>query len=78
MHHPSDPCARCGHALGPMGSHLHYDHDDRDPTRTTYLGFSHGRSPCPECGAKCNELAASRAGAGAPPTRQPTRPTLRW
>lgn len=36
-HQPSDPCARCGEPLGPMGPHLHYDHDEHGG----YLGFSH-------------------------------------
>src|SRR5215207_11145092 len=51
VHQPTDPCARCDHPLGPMGPWLHYDHND---ARTGYLGFSHGRIPCPICGRKCN------------------------
>jgi hypothetical protein len=58
-HKPSDPCARCGHALGPMGPDLHYDHND---TRTGYLGFSHGHRRCPVCGRRCNIEAGARAG----------------
>ncbi|MGZ4516698.1 MAG: hypothetical protein ACXVXN_02085 [Mycobacteriaceae bacterium] len=50
-HSPSDPCYRCGHALGPMGPHLHLDHDDYD--KTIYRGFSH---------AKCNLSAAGNLG----------------
>jgi hypothetical protein len=50
-HHPSHPCARCGHPLGPMGPWLHLDHNDQG---TGYIGFSHGRIPCPVCGRKCN------------------------
>lgn len=57
-HHPADPCARCGHALGPMGPHLHYDHNGQ---RTGYLGFSHG-APCPTCGQRCNIRAAAIEG----------------
>jgi hypothetical protein len=64
VHEPTDPCVRCGHALGPMGKWLHYDHDDRDPTRTTYLGFAH---------AKCNVVDGARRGRA----RQ-EMPTLRW
>jgi hypothetical protein len=45
-HQPTDPCVRCGHALGPMGPWLHLDHND---ARTGYLGFSHGRR-CNVCG----------------------------
>lgn len=55
-HNPADPCARCGHPLGPMGPWLHYDHDD---TRTGYLGFSHGDNPCPMCGHRCNKRAGA-------------------
>jgi hypothetical protein len=50
-HNPSDPCARCGRPLGPMGLWLHYDHNDR---RDGYLGFSHRR---------CNIRAGARKGA---------------
>ena len=49
-HHPADPCARCGHPLGPMGRWLHYDHAEDG----TYLGFSHG---------SCNKRAGARKGA---------------
>jgi hypothetical protein len=56
-HQPTDPCARCGHVLGPMGPWLHWDHND---TRSGYLGFSHGRRPCLICGARCNLKAAAR------------------
>jgi hypothetical protein len=59
-HQPSDPCARCGHALGPMGPWLHWDHNDQ---RTGYLGFSHGRRRCPYCGRKCNIRAGAIKGA---------------
>lgn len=59
VHSPADPCARCGHPLGPMGSHLHYDHNG---SRTGYLGFSHGSKPCPTCGKRCNLVAAAREG----------------
>jgi hypothetical protein len=54
QHHPLDPCARCGHALGSMGPWLHYDHND---ARTGHLGFSHGLIPCPVCGVRCNPAA---------------------
>lgn len=50
IHHPEDPCARCGSPLGPMGPQLHYDHND---DRTAYLGFSH---------ATCNSLDGARRG----------------
>jgi hypothetical protein len=55
-HQPTDPCVRCGHALGPMGPWLHLDHND---ARTGYLGFSHG-GRCPVCGARCNLKAAAK------------------
>lgn len=58
QHHPADPCARCGHALGPMGPWLHFDHND---ARTGYLGFSHG-GPCPACGQRCNLKAGAQKG----------------
>lgn len=58
-HDASDPCARCGHALGPMGPWLHYDHDQ---ARTGYLGFSHGSRPCPVCGKRCNIRAGAIEG----------------
>lgn len=58
-HRPTDPCARCGHPLGPMGSWLHYDHNDQ---RTGYLGFSHGNQPCPICGKRCNKVAGAIKG----------------
>jgi hypothetical protein len=57
-HKPTDPCARCGHELGPMGKHLHYDHADDG---IGYLGFSHG-TPCPVCGEKCNLQAGAVKG----------------
>jgi hypothetical protein len=60
QHNPTDPCARCGHALGPMGPWLHYDHND---TRSGYLGFSHGTQPCPVCGKRCNIRAGASKGA---------------
>lgn len=69
-HHPDNPCTRCGHPLGPMGPHLHYDHSD-DGTR--YLGFAHGRTPCPYCGRRCNVRAGAQAGRQ---RQQTTR--LRW
>ncbi len=50
-HQPSDPCARCGLPLGPMGPWLHWDHTN---TRDGYLGFSHKR---------CNIRAGARKGA---------------
>jgi hypothetical protein len=53
-HHPQDPCARCGHALGPMGPWLAWDHNE---ARTAYLGFSHSLFPCPVCGRRCNYAA---------------------
>lgn len=59
IHSPDDPCARCGHALGPMGPHLHYDHN---ADRTGYLGFSHGSEPCPDCGKRCNVRAGAIEG----------------
>lgn len=58
-HHPLDPCARCGHPLGPMGPGLHLDHDDHD--KRVYIGFSHG-APCPTCGIPCNLRAAGQLG----------------
>lgn len=61
-HNDQDPCARCGHPLGPMGPNLHYDHDDTDPTGETYLGFAHGSTPCPTCGRRCNIQAGSDEG----------------
>lgn len=57
-HTPDDPCARCWHPLGPMGPHLHYDHDEHGG----YLGFSHGTEPCPVCGQKCNLRAGAIKG----------------
>ena len=59
LHHPLDPCVRCGHPLGPMGSWLHLDHT---ADRTGWLGFAHGSSPCPICGVRCNLSAGVRAG----------------
>lgn len=53
-HHPAAPCARCGHALGPMGPWLHFDHNE---ARTGYYGFSHGDLPCRVCGQRCNPSA---------------------
>lgn len=50
-HQPWHTCTRCGHTLGPMGPHLHLDHDDHD--RTIVLGFAH---------ARCNLRAGARAG----------------
>ncbi len=50
QHSPSDPCARCGQPLGPMGPWLHYDHN---ASRTGYLGFAH---------ARCNRTAGAREG----------------
>jgi len=50
-HQPSHPCYRCGHPLGPMGPHLHLDHDDWD--KTIIRGFSH---------AQCNRSAAGKLG----------------
>ena len=49
-HQPTDPCVRCGKALGPMGPWLHYDHN---AARTAYLGFAH---------ASCNRRAGARVG----------------
>lgn len=49
-HDPAHPCTRCGRPLGPMGPHLHLDHN-RD--RTGYLGFAHG---------SCNRTAGAREG----------------
>lgn len=57
-HQPTDPCTRCGHALGPMGPGLHYDHTD---DRRAYAGFAHG-SPCRTCGIRCNVVAGARKG----------------
>jgi len=54
-HDPADLCTRCRHTLGPMGPHLHLDHD---VDRVTYLGFAHGR-PCPYCGLNCNVRAGA-------------------
>ena len=50
QHDPTDPCTRCGQALGPMGRWLHLDHN-RD--RSGYLGFAH---------ARCNLRAGAREG----------------
>lgn len=50
-HQPTDPCARCGRPLGPMGSWLHLDHDEHGG----YLGFSHGMT--------CNVSAGGSKGA---------------
>ena len=79
QHHPSDPCSRCGHPLGPMGHWLHYDHRD---DRSGYLGFSHGKRPCPWCGKRCNEQAAASAGGVATYLKRGWAPsqerTLRW
>jgi len=58
LHNPANPCARCGHALGPMGPWLHYDHND---ARNGYLGFSHG-GRCPVCRKYCNLSAGARRG----------------
>lgn len=58
-HQPSDLCARCGHALGPMGPWLHFDHTDE---RDGYLGFSHGGRDCPVCRARCNLKAGAQKG----------------
>lgn len=60
-HDPANPCCRCGHALGPMGPWLHFDHTD---SRDGYLGFSHG-APCPVCGARCNLKAGAKKGRAA-------------
>lgn len=49
-HQPTDLCVRCRRPLGPMGPHLHLDHNR---TRTGYLGFAH---------AQCNRKAGSREG----------------
>jgi hypothetical protein len=57
QHKPTDPCSRCGHALGPIGSWLHYDHTD---SSDGYLGFSHGSRPCPVCGRRCNIRAGAQ------------------
>ena len=70
-HHPSDPCYRCRHPLGPMSRHLHLDHDDID--RSIIRGFSHGDEPCPYCGVRCNLSAGARAARA----RQNTT-KLRW
>lgn len=69
-HQPTDPCARCGHPLGPWGSWLHLDHS---ADRTDYLGVSHGSRPCLVCGERCNLVAGAREG-----RRRQLRPTLRW
>lgn len=50
LHDETDPCARCGLELGPMGPHLHFDHDG---DRSDYIGFSH---------ARCNIVAGAREG----------------
>ena len=59
QHHPTDPCARCGHELGPMSRSLHLDHADDG---MQYLGFSHGSEPCGVCGVRCNLTAGSAKG----------------
>lgn len=51
-HRPSDPCARCGLPLGPMGSHLHLDHN---ADRTGYLGFS-----CGDCNRRAGAVEGQR------------------
>lgn len=56
-HHPTDPCVRCGHPLGPIGPGLHLDHAEDG----TYLGFAHGH-PCPTCKRRCNQRAGSLKG----------------
>ena len=58
-HHPTDPCTRCGHELGPMSSSLHLDLTDDG---MEYLGFAHGWKPCEVCGQKCNIDAGSAKG----------------
>lgn len=69
LHHPDDPCVRCGHPLGPMRPGLHYDHNH---SGDGYLGFSHG-DPCPWCGRPCNLTAAAIEG-----RRRQQTTTLRW
>lgn len=68
-HKPTNPCNRCSHPLGPMGPHLHLDHTDDG---TGYLGFSHGSTPCPDCGERCNLLAGAREGNRRSRTTEPT------
>lgn len=58
-HQPTDPCTRCGHPLGPMGRHLHYDHAD---DRTGYLGFAHARCNWQAGAAKGAAIANRRRG----------------
>lgn len=72
-HQPTDPCARCGHALGVMGPWLHLDHNDE---RTAYIGFSHGAIPCPVCGRKCNLRAGAQVGKAK--SSGGRTPPLRW
>ena len=64
-HKATDPCARCGKPLGPMGPGLHYDHN---ATRTGYLGFSH---------ARCNVRAGAKVGRARQGRRTKTTP-IRW
>jgi hypothetical protein len=59
-HDPMHLCTRCRHPLGPMGRHLHLDHDDLDTDLVR--GFAHG-APCPWCGKRCNQSAGARKGA---------------
>lgn len=54
LHQPTDPCVRCGQPLGPMGPHLHLDHDDHD--RRKYLGFAHRA-----CNIRAGALKANAA-----------------
>ena len=74
-HTPTDPCVRCGHALGPMGPWLHFDHNE---SRSGYLGFSHG-GPCPVCGKRCNMDAGAAKGRRIQKLAKPKRVILdRW
>lgn len=55
-------CARCGERISPIDPRgWHLDHDDNDPSRTTYIGASH---------AICNATAPHR-------TSQPVHPQTR-
>lgn len=71
-HHPTDPCVRCGHPLGPMGPWLHYDHDEHGG----YYGFAHG-APCPYCRIRCNLAAGARKGSRIAHRKRRTSP-LTW
>jgi hypothetical protein len=69
QHQPTDPCARCGQPLGPMGRWLHYDHDETGG----YLGFSHSRCNLRAGAQKGNQLQAQALGYQPAPAPRRTR-----